>query len=366
MKVLFFIEGMTAGGKERRLTELMKALKLKPDVQFELVVMTKEIHYQEIFNLNIKIHYLIRKGKKDMSIFQKFFKICRSYRPDIVHCWDSMTAVYSAPVCKLLNIKFVNGMVVDTPMPQDMSNVHWRRARLTFPFSNIIIGNSKAGLMGYNAPARKSTCIHNGMDLRRFEKVKEPSLMVKDIFGTNSENIFVAGMVAQFDSGRKDYGTLIEAAKALMASNDTLRFIFVGEGPDFDKIKGRVPDSLLNKIIFSGKRSDVESIVNIFDVGVLLTNTNLHGEGISNSIIEYMALGKPVIATRSGGTNEIVEDQKTGFLISPFGSAELIEKMTILINDSELRSKMGKAGKERIHKCFSIDKMVNKFISVYN
>jgi glycosyltransferase involved in cell wall biosynthesis len=204
------------------------------------------------------------------------------------------------------------------------------------------------------------------MDLRRFEKVKEPSLMVKDIFGTNSENIFVAGMVAQFDSGRKDYGTLIEAAKALMASNDTLRFIFVGEGPDFDKIKGRVPDSLLNKIIFSGKRSDVESIVNIFDVGVLLTNTNLHGEGISNSIIEYMALGKPVIATRSGGTDEIVEDQRTGFLISPFNVTELVEKMRILINDAELRSKMGQAGKERIQKCFSIDKMVNKFISVYN
>jgi len=366
MRVLFFIEGMTAGGKERRLTELMKALRLRSDIQFELVVMTREIHYQEIFNLNIKIHYLIRKGKKDMSIFQKFYKICRSYKPDIVHCWDSMTAVYSSPICKFLNIKFVNGMVVDTPMPQDMSNVHWRRARLTFPFSNIIIGNSRAGLLGYNAPTRKSTCIHNGMDLSRFEKVKNSSLILEEMLGPGSTNILIVGMVAQFDAERKDYGTLIEAAKFVMESNDALRFILVGEGPDFDKIKSSVPDSLLDKIIFPGKRSDVESIVNIFDIGILLTNTKLHGEGISNSIIEYMALGKPVIATRSGGTNEIVEDQKTGFLISPFGSAELIEKMTILINDSELRSKMGKAGKERIHKCFSIDKMVNKFISVYN
>ena len=127
-----------------------------------------------------------------------------------------------------------------------------------------------------------------------------------------------------------------------------------------------MPDSLLNKIIFPGKRSDVESIVNIFDIGILLTNTKLHGEGISNAIIEYMALGKPVIATRSGGTEEIVEDQKTGFLISPFDSTELIEKMEILINDPELRRKMGTAGKERIQKCFSIDKMVSKFISVYN
>src|SRR6476619_2479108 len=272
MKILFFIEGMTAGGKERRLTELMKALKLKPDLQFELVVMTKDIHYKEIFNLYIKIHYLIRKGKKDMSIFQKFYKICRSYKPDVVHCWDSMTAVYSAPICKLLHIKFVNGMVVDTPMPQDMSNVHWRRARLTFQFSNIIIGNSKAGLLGYNAPTRKSTCIHNGMDLRRFEKLKDSSLVIKEIFGTNSRDILVAGMVAQFDLERKDYMTLIQAAKSLISSNETLRFILVGEGPDFGKIKDSTPDLLRDKVTFTGKRSDVESIVNIFDIGILLTN----------------------------------------------------------------------------------------------
>jgi glycosyltransferase involved in cell wall biosynthesis len=366
MKVLFFIEGMTAGGKERRLTELMKALKLKPDIQFELVVMTKEVHYREIFDLDIKIHYLIRNGKKDMSIFQRFFRICRNYKPDVVHCWDSMTAVYSAPVCKLLNIKFVNGMVVDTPMPQNMSNVHWRRARLTFPFSNVIIGNSKAGLSGYNAPVRKSICIHNGMDLRRFEKVKDSASMIKEMFGTNSRDICIAGMVAQFDSERKDYMTLIEAAKTLISSNKNLRFILVGEGPDLNTIKDSVPQSLVDSIIFPGKRSDVESIVNIFDIGILLTNTKLHGEGISNAIIEYMALGKPVIATRSGGTEEIVEDQKTGFLISPFCSPELMEKMEILIKDPDSRNKMGQAGRERIHRCFSIDKMVNKFISVYN
>jgi len=204
------------------------------------------------------------------------------------------------------------------------------------------------------------------MDLRRFEKLKDPSIVFREIFGTRAKRPFVIGMVAQFDAERKDYGTLIQAAKFLIPSNDSLMFVLVGDGPDFDKIKASIPDSLLNKIIFTGKQSDVESIVNIFDIGILLTNTKLHGEGISNSIIEYMALGKPVIATRSGGTDELVEDQKTGFLISPFGSAELIEKMTILINDSELRSKMGQAGKERIHKCFSIDKMVNKFISVYN
>ena len=65
-----------------------------------------------------------------------------------------------------------------------------------------------------------------------------------------------------------------------------------------------VPVHLKDKIIFLGKIANVENIINIFDIGILITNSKVHGEGVSNSIIEYMALGKPVIATRGGGTDQ--------------------------------------------------------------
>ena len=106
---------MSAGGKERRLTELMKALDIKQGIQFEIAVMDNNIHYKEILDLGIKIHYLIRKTAKDISVFNKFYQICKEFKPDIVHCWDSMTAVYSIPACKLLHIKLVNGMIVNAP-----------------------------------------------------------------------------------------------------------------------------------------------------------------------------------------------------------------------------------------------------------
>jgi hypothetical protein len=93
MKILFFIDGLIAGGKERRLLELMKGIKSGFDVEFELAVMNADIHYREVFDLGIKVHYLIRKTKKDASVFYKFYKICKNFRPDIIHCWDSMTAV---------------------------------------------------------------------------------------------------------------------------------------------------------------------------------------------------------------------------------------------------------------------------------
>jgi len=96
-----------------------------------------------------------------------------------------------------------------------------------------------------------------------------------------------------------------------------------------------------------------------------MTNYKVHGEGISNSILEYMAMGKAVIASLGGGTNEIIEDNRTGFLINPSSPQELSEKIELLINNLELRRMMGIAGKQRIEDYFSINSMVNKFIQVY-
>ena len=72
MKILFFTDNLSAGGKERRLTELLKALKFKQDFEYELVTMNSYVYYQEILDLGIKIHYIIRKSKYDLSVFSRF------------------------------------------------------------------------------------------------------------------------------------------------------------------------------------------------------------------------------------------------------------------------------------------------------
>src|SRR6185312_3027472 len=146
MKILFFINGIYLGGKERRLVELMKQIHLQQQFEFELAVMDSEINYQQILDLKIKIHYLIRKSKKDLSVLRQLYSLCKGFKPDIIHCWDGMTAVYSIPVCKLLHIKLVNGMVVNCPSRDKFFNKRFLHSKLSFPFSDIIIGNSKAGL----------------------------------------------------------------------------------------------------------------------------------------------------------------------------------------------------------------------------
>ena len=364
MKILFFIDSLLAGGKERRLTELLKELKKDPSINFELVVMNKEIHYKQVIDLAIPIHYLVRKTKKDFSVFRQFYKLCKVYNPDIVHCWDSMTAFYAIPACKLLGIKLVNGLVVDTPVTKGISNKHWLRARITFPFSNLIIGNSNAGLAAYHASPGKSACVYNGMDFGRFENLKEPSAVLQDIFGDAAEELFIVGMVAAFED-RKDYQTLIKAAKYLIANYENIRFLLVGDGSNLNEIKSSVSPLLLDKIIFLGKRSDVESLINIFDVGILLTNSKVHGEGISNSLIEYLASGKPAIATRGGGTDEVIIDNRNGFLIDPESEKELVGKIEILMEKKNLRNQLGNYGYQVAHEKFDLKIMTDNYIEIY-
>jgi glycosyltransferase involved in cell wall biosynthesis len=364
MKIIFFIDNLGAGGTQRRFVEHIKGVKSDSNIEFEVVLMSSLCDYREILGLGIKIHYLIRKTKKDLSVFNKFYKICKEFKPDIVHTWESMTSLIAVPACKLLGIKLVNGMVVDTPVIQNISNKYWLRAKLSFPFSTVIIGNSHAGLKAYGASEKKSQCVYNGMALSRFDNLKDPKVVRKEIFGNDIDDIFVVGMVAAFHP-RKDYKTLVRVAVKLASLHDNIRFVLVGNGEDLDGIKSGVPDSMLNKIIFLGKRSDVESIVNIFDIGVLLTNTKVHGEGIANSIIEYMALSKPVIATRGGGTNEAVIDNQNGYLVDVGDDAQVVEKIEFLMNNRSEISTLGLIGNKMVHEKFDLKIMTRNYINVY-
>ncbi|MCC7400738.1 MAG: glycosyltransferase [Chitinophagaceae bacterium] len=358
MKVLFFINGLAAGGKERRLVELLKGINKYPEIQYELVLMGKDIHYKEVFDLGIKIHYFIRKSKKDLRIFKKLYNYCKEYKPDIIHCWDSMTAIYAGPVCKYFHIKLINGMIVGAPGKMNIFESSYRRARVTFPFSDIVVGNSMAGLSAYRAPKNKSICIHNGFNFSRVENLVDSVLLKEQL---KIKSCYIVGTVASF-SEYKDYKTFFKAAQILLEKRSDVVFVVVGNNTDSADAFGMIQDKYVSYFRLLGRRSDVESLVNLMDICVLSTFT----EGISNSILEYMAMGKPVIATRGGGTDEIVADGETGYLIPQANPEILANKIDFLLTDESLRMKMGESGRRRIAEQFSIQKMVDSYIQIYN
>jgi glycosyltransferase involved in cell wall biosynthesis len=357
MKILFFVDILDTGGKERRLAELMKAYVGIQDIEFELVVMSHEIDFRELFDLGIKIHYILRKTHKDVLVFYWFYKLCLKFKPDIVHCWDSMTAVYSVPACKMLNIKLVNGMVSNSPLKQNFLDKQYFRAKITFLFSDAIVSNSKAGLLAYKAPKRKSYVIGNAFNFNRVNNlVSKENVKIQLKIETN----FIIGMLANFTNS-KDYKTYFAAAVSLLKDRSDITFVAIGIATDSVDSKALIDSRYIDYFRLLGKRIDIESLINVMDICVLSTFT----EGISNSILEYMALEKPVVASIGGGTNEIVVDNETGFLIKPSDPEELAQKLEILLSDADLRMRMGLAGRKQVIDKFSVEKMVKNYINLY-
>lgn len=359
MRILYIIDSLSTGGKERQLVELIKGLIKGKSIDIQLVILSNEIIFNDINKLNINIHLLPRKYKKDLSIYKKLLKICRDFRPDIIHSWELMCSVYSIPLSKLIGAKFINGIIRYSP-----SNFGFLRSKLffttklTFLCSDIILSNSYAGLRAYKVKNLKSYCIYNGFDLDRIKNIEDIENTRKKY---NIVTKYVVGMVARFQE-RKDYYSYIYSAINILHKRNDVTFLTVGDGNTLNKCMALVPTRYVEYIRFLGKQKDVESIINVFNIGVLASSE----EGISNSIMEYMALEKPVVATRHGGNEEIVIDNKTGFLITQNNIDELTEKIEYLLDNKEIAIAMGRAGRKRLENDFNLKKMTDAHIELYN
>ncbi len=129
IKVIFIIDSLVRGGKERRLIELIKAFNDLGYIEVMVVLLKDVLQYQEIYNLSkVDVKILKRKIKKDPEFVLEIIKLCKLFKPDIIHSWGSMPSIYAIPAISLLNIIFINGMITNAfykPWNKD-----WVRAKL--------------------------------------------------------------------------------------------------------------------------------------------------------------------------------------------------------------------------------------------
>ena len=357
MRAVHVIDNLNSGGKERQCVELLKGLSIYGDLTYQLVVLSAGAFYGEAHSLgNVRVAHLARRFRQDLSIVGRLTRLCRDFGPDIVVAYDSMSAVLAAPVARVVRARFVNAMIQNAP--RRLSWKVWTRRHLSFALSDVIVANSQAGLAAYRAPAVRARVIRNGYDFGRLRQLREPR-KVRAELGLGDR--CVVGMVANF-SPTKDQPTFIRAAETILATRRDVAFVMVGDGATRAACEQRLTPAHRDRILFPGARMDIESVVNVFDVGVLATFT----EGISNSIMEYMALGKAVVATRGGGTPEIVRDGETGWLVDERDPSGLAERISGLLADQELRRRMGCAGHERVATEFTLERLAGAHRSLYD
>lgn len=361
-RILIFIGSLCHGGKERRLIELLTYFKAETNFEF-LVVLTKDdIHYQHFFNLCVPYKVITKTWKRnDPTVIFKLYRICKEFQPHLIHTWGRMQSFYILPAVIGQNIPLINSQITGAPVKLNKWSFSNFIDRLNFHFSKVILSNSKAGIGSYNPPVNKTKVIHNGINLNRFRNLPGVE-KVKAKYGITTPYTVV--MVAAFTYS-KDYGLFYRVADKVTRLRDDISFIGVGGYREDESEYRRLLElsSQNPKILFTGLIKDVEALVNACTIGVLFST---NGEGISNSIMEYMALGKPVIANDAGGMRELVRHNVNGYLITKETEEEIAALIIELIDDQEKNALFGRTGKKIIEESFSLDRMGKAFERVYN
>ena len=355
MRILICIEALGVGGKERQAVELIKGLSCHSDIECHVVCLAPDDFYlDQLAGRGISLDFATRRVRWDVGLFYRLCQTIRQYRPHLIHTNGLLSSFYTMPLARLMSIPLINGSIRNA-FPR--GDFRWRVEKLLAKMADYRVANSYAGLQsrGFEAAEVRNVVIHNGFDFARVERFPTAAAPHRHL---RDNGIKTVGMVAEFNRF-KDYPTFIHMARKLSARRSDVVFVAVGDGETWQASKELAADVPAMK--FLGERKNIEQIVETFDVGVLSTFT----EGISNSIMEYMALRKPVVATAGGGTQELVEDGETGFLVPPRNPDVLAAKIEYLLDNPEIAGQMGQAGEARLRNNFSIARMVEETVKLY-
>lgn len=350
MKILFAIDSLHRGGKERQFIELVKGINASCDFEIQLIVFSQDTQFNEVYDLGIKVNIVPRQTLNNLAVFPWVFKIVRDFRPDLVHSWHPMVSFYLLFYKPIFRFKFIEGSIRSAPPTRLIPKSELIIVRISALFAVRIVSNTAAGLESYKIK-KKKLVIHNGFDLNR-SRIEPGS---KELFGDIQQS-FKVGMVGNFTE-YKDYDTFFAAAVEISQKHPGIVFIAVGEGPTFGSFITKYQNH--KNFIFTGAQNQVEPYINSFDI-CILCSTGV-GEGISNSILEYMAFKKPVIALDCPGNREVIEEEVSGLfyrLRDPLSLASQIER---LIAEPKLREKLGEAGYQTLKTRFSFDTMIEKY-----
>jgi glycosyltransferase involved in cell wall biosynthesis len=359
MRILFLIDSLKRGGKERQLFELVRNVSTVHETY--VITFSTEIEFNNIRNYVTELIILPRLKIGNISGIITLWKKIRTINPQIIHTWDHLSTLVSILPKLCYRIPLINGSIRYAFQMKRLSKLKIL-AKLGFLFSDTIVANSMAGLLTHNLKMnKKNVVIYNGFDFSRLHDSNKDSIIDPFIIKSN----FKLCMVANFLPS-KDHITLIKACNELTNIYPDVSIILIGDGPLRESMEALIPEDKKCHYIMPGRIDHVESIVNKCDVGILLCNTQGHAEGISNAIMEYMASGLPVIATNAGGTGEIVTDGKTGFLVPPFNSEIVTNKIAYFVTHEKERKIMGEQAKASIIHNFSIQHMFQKYTQLYS
>jgi glycosyltransferase involved in cell wall biosynthesis len=201
--------------------------------------------------------------------------------------------------------------------------------------------------------------IYNGVDLQRYEE-QEACCTLPEEYGMEP-GAEIVGVVARLEP-EKGHATLLDAWPSVLRTVPGAYLLIVGEGSRRESLEAQARDlRIAHRVVFTGRRDDVPAVTAALDVAVLPSYREAQGL----SILEAMALRRPVVASNVGGIPEMITDGVTGLLVPPHDADALAAAIVRLLTDHSLADTLGRAGHDLVHDRFCIQLMVEAIEEIY-
>ena len=359
IKVLLLIPTLDRSGAEKQLTHLAIGLP-REEFDVEVVALTRGGPYEEQLKAaGIKVTIIGKRWKFDPFALRRLRKLIAEKQPDILHTWlfaanaYGRMAVGSEPAPKVV----VSERCVDS----------WKAGwqlwfdRKLAPRTDRLIGNSQAVADFYadlGFPRNRLLVIPNGIEPATDSTRTRQSICDEFDFPIDSKIIGCVGRLAP----QKRVSDLIWAMELLQSLQPSSRLLIVGEGPQWKELEGFARNLRLSDVIrFAGHRSDVSNILPHIDMFCLASDF----EGQSNSLMEAMAHGRPVVVSDIAPNLELVEHEKTGLVVPVGDRPAFTRACDRLIKDEALGDSLGTAANDYIVREHSFEKAVAAHAELY-
>jgi len=318
---------------------------------------------QRLQREDVEVVSLDKRPGKDVAVYGRAWQLIRRLRPAIIHTRnlgtiDLQWIAFGAGVRRRVHGE--HGWEASDPTGRNPRSVRIRRAcrpviQRYVPMSQDL-ARWLTEVIGV-APSRIRR-LYNGVDVQRF--------FPGEAVAPSPSTPLTIGTVGRLDPV-KNQARLLQAFATLRVQSAQaglpLRLLIVGDGPLRASLEGAAAEiGLGDSVEFAGARNDTPDLLRRMDVFVLPSIN----EGISNTILEAMATGLPVVAARVGGNPELVQDGVTGRLYDPTANEALEQVLLPYLHDRGLRRQHGGAGRQRVVREFSLDAMVQRYLDLYD
>ncbi len=371
IRVLLLIPTLDGYGAEKQLALLACGL---PKNRFDVhvAVLTRTGPYETVLRqAGVKVSFLNKRLKFDPFAFWKLRKLLNEFQPDILHTWLFAANAYGRLVVggRSRREGETSPRVVVSERCVDVWKAGWQLwlDRKLVNRTDRLVANSRSVADFYVAqgvPRSKVLVVPNAVEVERFarseEQIAEERKAVREMLQIPS-NAKLVGYVGRF-ARQKRVEDLVWAAELLWQVDERAYAVFVGEGPEKERIQRFVQQiHKAGHIRFLDHQPDVAPLIRSLDLFWLASDF----EGMSNSLMEAMAAGKPVVVSNIAPNRELVTDGVTG-LVVPVGDRVAFAKAAgKILSDPDLARRLGQAAQEKMKQQHSVSRMVDSYARLY-